>query len=95
MHTQIFIGSCEWKESLRTPNHTYLPQIKSDLLEIFQSAGWIRAAKDIVQWQAILKTFMNHRGSIKIKYFLAGLSDLHSEEWNFSIELVLYIYVPM
>jgi hypothetical protein len=40
----------------RLLKHTHRLLIKTDLLKIFQSAGWIHVAEDIVQWQAILNT---------------------------------------
>jgi hypothetical protein len=59
---KLLVGKSEGKRPLGRPKHTWIDNIKMDLLKIGLSVvDWIDLAQDRYRWRALMKSVMNLR----------------------------------
>jgi hypothetical protein len=59
---RLLVGKPEGNRTLGTPRHSWVDNIKMDLLEIgWGSVDWIVLAQDTDKWRALVNAVMNFR----------------------------------
>jgi hypothetical protein len=59
---RLLVGKPEGKRPLGRPRHTWINNIKTDLLEIeLGGVDWIGPAQDRYRWRALVNSVMNLR----------------------------------